>query len=206
MASKEALKKYLPEGTFSYIKELWDAYDFHLKISKPRSTKLGDYRPPQKGHPHRISVNGDMNHYAFLVTLIHEIAHLKTYNDYKFKVKPHGLEWKSNFKILMNPPLGNNVFPAEVSKELERYMINPKASSCVDVRLYKALRKYNSESSLIDSNLLLVENLAEGDLFRMPNGKRYQLGKKVRTRYKCTSLENGREYTVSSIAEVYLEL
>lgn len=206
MAQRETLADYLPAGTYTYIEELWDMYEFHLKVSKPRRTKLGDYRPPQNGKSHRISVNGDLNNYAFLITLIHEIAHLKTYNEHKWKVKPHGLEWKTNFKQLMYQPLSIDIFPEDVSKELNRYMRNPKASSCVDVKLYKALRNYNSESSLIDSNLVLIESLNEGDCFIMPNGKKYQLGKKARSRYKCTSLANGKTYTVSGIAEVYLSV
>lgn len=203
MSEQDALISYIPEQTYPYIKDLWDHYGFHLKVSRPRRTKLGDYRPPQRGYPHRISVNGDLNNYAFLITLIHEIAHLKTYEEHKSKVKPHGVEWKDNFKYLMHKPLNTEVFPDDVNKELLRYMANPKASSCVDQKLYKTLRRYNEESSMIDSRLVLIEELQTGDRFVMPNGRGFVLEKKLRTRYRCKSLDDGRIFTISAIAEVY---
>ena len=39
---------------------------------------------------HRISVNGNLNKYSFLITLIHELAHLLTFTQYKNRVDPHG--------------------------------------------------------------------------------------------------------------------
>ena len=203
MPDQDALISYIPEQIYPYVKQLWDHYGFHLKISRPRRTKLGDYRPPQNGHTHRISVNGDLNNYAFLITLIHEVAHLKTYEEHKFKVKPHGLEWKENYKMLMHKPLNAEVFPDDVNKELLRYMANPKASSCVDQKLYKTVRRYDKESGLKDTRLVLIEELNEGDRFMMPSGRGFILSKKLRTRYKCTDIHNGKTYTISAIAEVY---
>ena len=60
------------------------------KVKKSRSSKYGDYRPPLKGSNHLITINYDMNKYAFLITLVHEIAHLTNWNKHKDKVKPHG--------------------------------------------------------------------------------------------------------------------
>ncbi|MDZ7848645.1 MAG: hypothetical protein U5L96_18960 [Owenweeksia sp.] len=64
-----------------------------LKIVSPRKTKFGDYRFPQKRDPrHRISLNSNLNPFAFLITLIHEMAHLKAFKDYGHKIKAHGPE------------------------------------------------------------------------------------------------------------------
>ena len=104
------LKKYIPETAVALIAKWIVDYDFKLKIKKERSTKLGDYRSPFNGSNHQVTVNFNLNKYAFLVTLVHEIAHLTTFNKYKNSVLPHGAEWKQEFKKLMQPFLNSDVY------------------------------------------------------------------------------------------------
>ena len=92
--NQEILKKYIPEKATLLIAHWIIDLDFKLKIKKERSTKLGDYRAPFNGSNHQITINYNLNKYSFLVTLVHEIAHLTTYNKYKHSVLPHGQEWK----------------------------------------------------------------------------------------------------------------
>ena len=70
--NKLILQKYIPEPAVHTIAECIVSLDFKLKIKRARMTKYGDYRPPVKGLNHRISVNRDLNKYAFLLTLLHE--------------------------------------------------------------------------------------------------------------------------------------
>ena len=51
---------------------------------------------------YQITINNDLNKYRFLITLIHEMAHLVTFKDMP-RSKPHGKEWKINFQRLMLP-------------------------------------------------------------------------------------------------------
>ena len=44
--NSEILKKYLPEQTVEIISEWIIKFDFKLKITKERKTRLGDYMPP----------------------------------------------------------------------------------------------------------------------------------------------------------------
>ncbi|HAD34265.1 MAG TPA: hypothetical protein DCF44_07170 [Chitinophagaceae bacterium] len=44
-----------------------------------------------------MSVNGNLNSYHFLITLLHEIAHMLVWEQFRNRVKPHGLEWKHVF-------------------------------------------------------------------------------------------------------------
>jgi hypothetical protein len=44
-------------------------FDFKLKITKERSTKLGDYTSPRDGLNHTITINHNLNQYSFFITL-----------------------------------------------------------------------------------------------------------------------------------------
>ena len=96
--NSEILKKYLPEATVPVIAQWIVDFDFKLKITKERTTRLGDYTSPRPGLNHTITINHNLNRYAFLITMVHEVAHLVTYNEYKNSVNPHGKEWKQNFQ------------------------------------------------------------------------------------------------------------
>ena len=86
----EKLSPYLPAGTEGYVAQFILTYHIEFKIAKKRKTKLGDYRQPYRGSSHRISVNGDLNPYSFLITTLHEIAHLLTFVRFGNRVQPHG--------------------------------------------------------------------------------------------------------------------
>lgn len=90
---KAVLSKFLPEQSVHTI-ALWvRQYNFDLKITAGRSTKLGDYRSPFKGERHKITVNHNLNKYAFLITLVHEVADLTAFEKHSHRIKPHGEEW-----------------------------------------------------------------------------------------------------------------
>ena len=135
--NQSILQKYIPEKAVPTVAEWIYKFDFKLKIKKSRATKLGDYRPPVKGQNHLITINHDMNKYAFLITLIHEIAHLSNWNKHKDSVKTHCDEWKFHYKILMQSLLNPEIFPADIIIALRKYMNNPAASSCSDTNLLR---------------------------------------------------------------------
>ena len=191
-----SLEKYLPENCAEEVARLLLLYPVKFKIVKPRKTKLGDFRVEHGKYT--ITVNGDLNPYEFLITTIHEIAHLETYVAYGRKVKPHGEEWKLSFTNLLFPFYQNQVFPKPIEEALSRYLTNPKASSCADQNLVKALRLYSDKKSL------LVEDLQEGETFQL-NNFTFVRGKKARTRYKCKEVNSGRFYMVNGIAEIIKE-
>ena len=75
------LQKYLPERAVDSIFELIRINDVHLKIVNQRQSKHGDYRRVPGG-AHVITINNSLNKYAFLITLVHEIAHLVAFENY----------------------------------------------------------------------------------------------------------------------------
>ncbi len=194
----DSLYAFLPKNTLPAITDILKAYPVSIKITKERKTKLGDYRWLQDRSEHRISVNKSLNPYAFLITLVHEIAHLTTYDQYKRRVKPHGLEWKQEFKQLMLPFFSQNIFPEDITKSLAAYIRNPKASSCTDISLMKILRNYDKD----DSSATYLEEIAHNTRFQTTNGRIFIKGDKMRKRYKCVELATQRLYLFSPIAEV----
>ena len=195
---KEVLAKYMPPLAAPIIAKWIDYFQCEFKISKNRTTKLGDYRHPFKESGHKISVNNDLNPYAFLVTTVHEFAHLLTWNDHKNKVKPHGAEWKNNFKKMMKPFFDLEVFPPEVNQSIIAYLNNPAASSCTDLRLARALKKYDQQEETIH-----VEQLPINSIFTLKDGRKFQKGERMRKRYRCTCLDNGKIYLFNPLAEVH---
>lgn len=171
-----------------------------FKITRKRSSKLGDYRPPFQGKPHRISVNQDLNPYSFLITTIHEFAHLETYNQHQNKVKPHGIEWKTSFKNLMAPFLKLQIFPSDVIHAIKLYMNNPTASSCSDVNLYRSLKNYDEQRT----SLLHLEDIPLNSIFIFNKDRQFQKGKKLRKRYECIELPSKKKYLFHPLAEVQL--
>jgi len=60
------LQTYLPPGTFDAVFDYLKQHKVHLTIAKERKSILGDYRHRTHHVNHRISVNGNLNVYAFL--------------------------------------------------------------------------------------------------------------------------------------------
>ena len=192
-------EKYFPPKAVTYCFELWKQHRFQFKITKPRQTKLGDYSF-RKDKGHQITVNGNLNPYAFSITYIHEVAHLVTFQQYKRKKDPHGKEWKSNFKKLFEPILTLDVFPESILQPLTMYLQNPFASTQGCVPLTNALRSFD-ELPHIDNQHVPLTSLAVGESF-LVNGKKFVKGELRRTRFLCTDPHSGKRYVVSANALV----
>lgn len=191
-----SLQPYLPNGALTKIVDLLYHKPISLKISRNRTTKYGDYRPPFGKHGHRISINGDLNPFAFLITLVHEYAHYLVNKQYPNTVNPHGKEWKFTFQQEMKPFLNNDIFPDNLLLIVQEHMKKPKASSASDHRLRKALMAYDK----IERTLL--EDLPELALFVITNKGVFRKGEKKRTRYLCQHVESKKWFMVNGLAEV----
>ncbi len=194
------LSDYLPEGSLDDVINYLNQYKVHLTVTRKRSTILGDYRNAHFGKPHRISVNGNLNKYSFLITLLHELAHLLTFEKYANRVSPHGKEWKFLFSELLSKFIKKNLFPAEVENALQKTLKNPAASSCGDTDLLRVLKKYDIQKE----NYFLVEQLTDGMIFTIKDGRSFVRGKKNRTRYQCEEVGTKKRYLFSGLYEVML--
>lgn len=190
------LEPYLPPGTAPDVASWIIKTQVHFRITMPRNSVFGDYMHPHDGKGHRITINGNLNMFAFLVTTIHEFAHLYTFEKYGNRVKPHGLEWKEEFKRLMSPYLHKTYLPVDVNDALAAYMKNPAASSCNDHHLMLTLKQYDREKSIY------LEEVPEGTTFKI-QGMTLIKGKKRRTRYECMEVKSRSLYLVGQSAEIF---
>lgn len=201
MPKKEApitrLQDYLPPGTYHKVLEYLQTHHVHLTVTPQRRTILGDYRHRTRDRNHRITVNGNLNTYAFLITLIHELAHLLQFEQHGNRVAAHGREWKTIFGQLLAEFIRNRVFPEDIQQALTASLHNPAASSCADELLLRTLKKYDKENGLV-----MVEQLRPGSLFTTPDGKLFKKEEKLRKRYKCTEVRTGKQYLFSPVYEV----
>jgi hypothetical protein len=161
---------------------------------------LGDYRNAHADKAHRITVNGNLNPYAFLITLLHELAHLITFMRFGHKVASHGQEWKGQFSDLLKQFLQSRLFPEDIAHQLFISLKNPAASSCADDALMRVLRKYDP----VKEGHCLVEELPIGSLFVIKNNRVFRREEKVRKRIKAVELITGKVYLFSPVYEVKL--
>jgi SprT protein len=110
----EGLIPYLPQNAYHLVVDYIVTYKIQFTISKDRNTILGDYRPPFNGKGHRISVNGSLNPFAFLITFIHELAHLQNHIENGRKVLPHGKEWQQLYSKLLEVFVEQQIFPSDI--------------------------------------------------------------------------------------------
>ncbi len=195
---KEILATYLPLEVVDAIYDLIVVLKIHLKVTRQRKSKLGDYCPPTRTGIHRITINHNLNKYEFLITFLHEAAHLKVWDKYGNKVYPHGNEWKNEFINLMRPYVHTDVFPDEVKKALFEYFKNPGASKYSDNNLVEALRVHDD----IQDDLVSLETLPINTKFILPDGRTFIKGEIRRKCFKCQSLQTKRFYIFQPLAKV----
>jgi hypothetical protein len=197
-APLEYLSKFIPHAAVPRVLDYLHHYKVHLTITRERKTVLGDYRHASGDKTHRISVNGSLNPFSFLITLVHELAHLVTFMQYGNRVQSHGREWKDCYAFLLKDFLHKDIFPPPVEQALQKSMHDLPASSCADEDLMRILKQFDRGSD----GLIMVEQLSEGQLFDTGEGRLFKKGKQLRKRFQCTEVKTGRVYLFSPIYEV----
>lgn len=196
----QQLQQYLPDNTFEPVVSYLNFYKVHLTIAKSRQSILGDYRHKIDTQNHRISINGNLNKYAFLITLLHELAHLVTFEKFGAHTQAHGKEWKTIYGQILAQFIEKKIFPEDVQKELIRTLNNPGASTCSEESLQRILYKYDQQKK----GVALLEQLPTGSLFKIKDGRIFQKGNKRIKRYTCTEVSSKKTFLFSGIYEVIL--
>jgi len=206
---RKALEAYIPDRSIEFIVDWLIDQKVQLRISNTRSTKLGDYKPPRPGTIPGISVNHNLNKYSFLITLVHEMAHHMVMKEMEVKrpmilfgrkkrPKPHGHEWKSHYQKLMIPFLNATILPQDIIEVMKLYLENPKASTTADQKLFRVLKKYD-----IPDGSEFIDKLPFDAVFHLRNGRSFRKKEKMRKRYRCISIDNGRIYLFNPMAQVF---
>ncbi len=192
-ADYSRLSPYISEKAIGFVEKWLQPYWFHLTIKNPRNTKLGDYRFPAKGNPHKITINAGMPPSLCFLTLTHEIAHLIAFDLYSTRILPHGKEWKKVFSEMILESL--DVYEEEVKLFLIKYAKNPKASFYAD----KNLSEYFIRQK--EPNKLLLKDLEYKKEFKIDNKIFYKL-ERVKTRYICIEKRTDKKYFITGNAPV----
>ncbi len=192
------LHAHIPQAAIQQLESLLDHDHVSVQIKQERKTRHGDYRRLPNGR-HQITINGNLNPFRFLITLVHEVAHLEAYLKYGRTIKPHGKEWKYTFQRLMLPFLNPQVFPQDLLPLLARHFKNPKASSDTDVQLAFALKQFDAPN-----DKTFVFEVPLGQTFKLYNGRIFKKGEKRVKRYECVEVASGKLYLFNPNAEVEL--
>jgi SprT protein len=197
-APLEYLRQFIPGEGAVLVLEYLNHYQVHLTITRERKSVLGDYRHATTNSNHRISVNGNLNPYSFLITLIHELAHLVTFMEFGNRVQSHGKEWKGVYRKMLEDFIRLSVFPKDILAALKKNLHDLPASSCADEGLMRILKRYDKNPD----QSLMVEQIPEGQLFTLEDKRVFRKGKKLRKRYQCVEVATGKLYLFSPIYEV----
>lgn len=200
-SDKDILAKFIPSNAVDAVFDLLKAYPVRFKITNPRKRIHGSYRRPRnQADLHQITVNGDLNKYTFLLTLLHEIAHLHAWVIHKSL--GHGDDWKNCFIILIKQFLNLNVFPEDVKMALDKHLQNIKSSDFLDVSLTKTLQKYDVKNDDC-ANFVVLEEIPENTVF-LHDGKYMEKQKLLRKYYLCKDLKTKRMYRCHPLLKVKL--
>jgi hypothetical protein len=195
---KVILLKYIPAAAIDQVYALMMQHGLHIVVSRHRKSKHGDFRPGVKGKPSVITINYNLNPFAFLITLLHEVAHQLVWEKYKRSVSPHGPEWKQVFHQLLQPFIEQNVFPVPIAAKLEQDHHTIKYSTSADVVLARQLKEYD----IMKQGMVLLETLPENAHFMLPDGMKFIKLQRRRKNFLCLKVVNQRQYIFNPLAEV----
>ena len=190
------LEKHLPPTAIAYGFQLWQGQPFDFRLRKKRISKVGDFsfRP---GKVPRITINQDSHPFLFLITYVHEVAHLMVHQRHGWKTESHGCEWKEMFRQLMAPLMTEDIFPLELLVLLKKHMVDPKASSFSDTKLTHMLRQFDERQK----STTLLSEIPQGSVFGL-HGRWFKKGPLKRTRVLCRELKTKRNYLVPADSPV----
>ena len=187
------LEKYLPENTLPFLKTWFGEHYIHIKITKARNSKLGDYRKmPDKSH--QITINSTLQPQLFFFVLTHELAHLLAFENFGNRISPHGSEWKNTFRTMLLESI--SIYSEDLKPIILKFSKAPKANfmSSPDLVKYFHIENYEDETSYI-------EDLETEDRF-IYRKQTYIIEGKRKKNYICLNLDNGKRYIFKPLARV----
>lgn len=191
--SIETLKKYLPENTLPVLKNWFGPYFIHIKITRERNSKLGDYRK-LRDNSHEITINSTLEPQLFFFVLTHELAHMLSFEKFGHRIAPHGSEWKQTFRNMLVESL--SIYNQDLQKIILEFARSPKANFMASPDLVRYFRLKDNSGGHV-----FVEELEPHNEF-IYNKQRYILIEKLKKNYLCRNLDNGKTYSFRGLASV----
>ncbi|MDR1792857.1 MAG: SprT-like domain-containing protein [Bacteroidales bacterium] len=197
--SKQVLIPFVPDGMADVFVQLLQPYPVKVKIVRPRKSASGSYRKTPNGQ-HLITLNCDLNKYAFALTFLHEIAHLQTANTTNKRLG-HGKLWKKNYAQLIEKYiLHNPAFPADILSALQSHVQNITSTDAIDIHLTRTLQKYDSpkpQATLLPT----LEEIPYATVF-VHDKKLMRKEKLLRKYYLCKELSTNKLYRCHPLMRV----
>ncbi|MCD6366088.1 MAG: SprT-like domain-containing protein [Bacteroidales bacterium] len=193
----DILEKYFPKNAILPASELLEKNPVKLFLTFPRKTKKGTF-VFTPGKALKITLNRDLKHEEMLLVFLHEMAHYITFKHHGRRIKPHGVEWQTNFLSLIDQYIRNGGFSVEAAKMLMACYFTPVPRYRPNCRY---LRNYFYPESKKKSYLHQLLEKEKFTVAKQPN-KQFILVKKRRTQYLCKNLVNGKLYLVHSFIEI----
>lgn len=187
------LEQYLPSDTQPFLRRWFASYKIHIRITRDRNSKLGDYRKmPDKSH--EISINSTLDRQLFFFVLTHELAHLIAFEKFGGRISAHGQEWKSTFREMLLESI--SIYTSDLQPVIRQFAKNPKANFMASPEL---VRYFHVDDP--DDSQFFVEQLAPDSEF-LYKGDLYKIIEKKKKLYLCVNLKNSKKYLFRPLAKV----
>lgn len=192
--SIDLLQKHLPENTLFFLKKWFGEEYIHIKITKERNSKLGDYRKlsPNK---HQISINATLPPDLFFFVLTHELAHMIAFVRFGYRIAPHGSEWKQVYREMLQESL--QIYREDLRPVILKFSKSPKANFMASPELVRYFHAQRYEE-----DQLFIENLKSGESFVYKKNP-YVLEEKLKKNYLCKNLQTGKKYVFKALVPVH---
>lgn len=191
--SIQSLEKYLPQNTLLYLRKWFSDYSIHIKVTRNRNSKLGDYRK-LRDNSHEISINSTLAPQLFFFVLTHELAHLIAFEKFGRKISPHGNEWKHTFREMLLESA--DVYDEDLKLIITKFSRSPKANFMASPDLVKYFHIDNQNDDEV-----FIEKLSKGENF-IYREQKYLLEGLIKKNYLCMNLATGRKYSFKPLARV----
>lgn len=191
--SIQSLEKYLPQNTLLYLRKWFSDYSIHIKVTRNRNSKLGDYRK-LRDNSHEISINSTLAPQLFFFVLTHELAHLIAFEKFGRRIAPHGNEWKHTFREMLLESA--DVYDEDLKPIITKFSRSPKANFMASPDLVKYFHIDNQNDDKV-----FIENLSKGENF-IYREQKYLLEGLIKKNYLCMNLATGRKYSFKPLARV----
>lgn len=196
------LTPYVPQAALPMVVPELVKHKVRLVVSQARKSKYGDYRTNHRGHKHQISVNGNLNKYAFLETLLHELAHLLVAEQYGRTVQAHGTEWQNSYRAVLMPFLDAHVFPSDIETVIRHHTQKITIGACDSPEMTKVFRQYDPLKTGKAALLVAIETLAYHSCFANKDNKVFVKCELLRKKYKCIEVATGNVWLFGGVVEV----
>jgi hypothetical protein len=141
---------------------------------------------------HQITINGTLEPQLFFFVLTHELAHLIAFEKYGRRISPHGQEWKQTFREMLLESL--EAYQEDLKLIIKDFSKSPKANFMASPELVKYFHKE-------EDGFYYIENLEIGERFIFRK-ETYIIKEKIKKRYLCKNLSNGKQYLFKSVSKV----